>query len=392
MRVLVVGNEQAVLDHLEKLVRHLGHRVLALKFPSHPTLSESVLEVFEKAAVFGPRVAIVRSAMPGRDGRALAGEIQFASSCMRFIFLDEADCGQELENPYVPRGLPLPFEPEALERLLDDPSERPGATERRYERLLARGIPADEARELAKSLEDDGRDRQPAPTRREVQLPGDPNLLEEVNLPAALAASLAGQTVTVSVFPEEGTFDPTSEARYVPPRVFFADDNGRVWRLPRRWLPEYRSSEPPLNFTYEVTREYVREEVLFLPPMEDLQEINLPGLGGKPIEVEAHYRPGEPVRIFWPERHGGGPGWRIPHDWRRRRVLLPGYEVLVGQGVPEDVAREYAGQVVGVNYHPGSLCCLREHYRIYDPEGNRWPVRIADCAVVGLGNEMEFAV
>ena len=68
------------------------------------------------------------------------------------------------------------------------------------------------------------------------------------------------------------------------------------------------------------------------------------------------------------------------------RVKLPKADVLVSQGMPDDVAKEYAGKIVSVNYHPGSLCCLPRHYRFRDAAGNRWPVRIRDCVLVGLGD------
>jgi hypothetical protein len=69
---------------------------------------------------------------------------------------------------------------------------------------------------------------------------------------------------------------------------------------------------------------------------------------------------------------------------------LPSYEVLVAQEVPEDVAERFAGKVVSVNYHPGSLCCLPDCYRFRDEEKNRWPVFIRDCLVMGFGDAQEY--
>ena len=67
----------------------------------------------------------------------------------------------------------------------------------------------------------------------------------------------------------------------------------------------------------------------------------------------------------------------------RRRVQLPERGRLTEGGVPDETAAIYAGRVVSVNYHPGSLCCLLEQYRFRDEQGNRWPVKIQDCFLVG---------
>ena len=59
---------------------------------------------------------------------------------------------------------------------------------------------------------------------------------------------------------------------------------------------------------------------------------------------------------------------------------------LVAEGVPTEVAESHAGKVVSVDYHPGSLCCMPEHFRFRDEEQNRWPVKIQDCVLLGYGN------
>ena len=64
---------------------------------------------------------------------------------------------------------------------------------------------------------------------------------------------------------------------------------------------------------------------------------------------------------------------------------MPKYDVLVSQRIPLEVAEKFAETIVSVNYHPGSLCCRRDCYRFRDSHGNRWPVRIFDCSVVGYG-------
>jgi len=69
--------------------------------------------------------------------------------------------------------------------------------------------------------------------------------------------------------------------------------------------------------------------------------------------------------------------------------MLPGYGLLVSQGILPEVAEEYAGTVVSVDYHPSSLCCLRGGYRFHGSEGNLWEVRKQDCIVLGHGDAQE---
>ena len=89
------------------------------------------------------------------------------------------------------------------------------------------------------------------------------------------------------------------------------------------------------------------------------------------------------MKVLW--RDASGKAWRIPHDWRRRRIRLPAYDVLLENDVPPDVAEEFAGKAVSVNYPPGSLCCLPDGYRFRDGHGGRWPIRAIDCLLLGYG-------
>jgi hypothetical protein len=91
--------------------------------------------------------------------------------------------------------------------------------------------------------------------------------------------------------------------------------------------------------------------------------------------------------VFW--RDSSGRRWHIPHDWRRRRVKLPGYEALLENDVTPDVAEEFAGKVVSVNCQPGSLFCLPDGYRFRDRHGGKWPVRAAKCVLIGYGDREE---
>ncbi len=250
-------------------------------------------------------------------------------------------------------------------------------------------------------------DKALAGRKLELQLPGDPLLLEEINLPEELARKLAGTNVTVQVYPEEeaGTRQVESDDYpllvypdgscwndYRPQRVLFIGPKGRVWHFPRRWLPEWPANvEPAFDGEPAVSRELAFSEEFQLPTIWDLWANNIPleranGVPGH-TEVEVRVSPPNLVKIFW--RDSEGTAWRLPHDWRRRRIQLPAEKVLAAQGIPPDVAAEYAHRILSVNYHPGSLCCLLEHYRFRDSEGHRWPVKIADCLVLGYGSETE---
>src|ERR1700692_3580285 len=90
---------------------------------------------------------------------------------------------------------------------------------------------------------------------QQLALPSEKFRLEEINMPEELAASLAGQTVAVDVFPEGPPMvlrhhrnDPPDGLPILivegsvewyepwPVRVFYTDADGRIWRVPRHWL------------------------------------------------------------------------------------------------------------------------------------------------------------
>ncbi len=229
-------------------------------------------------------------------------------------------------------------------------------------------------------------------------------LLEEANLPANVIACIAGQSVRVQTYPEEPPgmhrvesddfpllIDPEGNCwnDYRPVRVLYTDPQGQEWRFPHRWLPMLRPiAERHEDFTGTVWQEASFSENLHLPSVWDLWEINIPWnechrAGGRTAKVEVSIHPGEPSTVSW--RDSAGNRWRIPHDWRMRLIKLPKQDTLVSQEIPTDVAKKYGGKIVSVNYHSGSICCLRDRYRFRDSQGNRWPVRIVDCMVVGYG-------
>lgn len=235
-------------------------------------------------------------------------------------------------------------------------------------------------------------------------LPGERLRLEEANLPPKLAASLAGQTVSVQILPEEEArtrrVDPQVETSmwrdpkgnywndFQPVRVLFVGSDGKQWRLPRRWLnPPDNASVP--DVPDHVTRAATWQEELHLPSRWDLEEINIDFMeavkaAGRTAVVEVHIAPRRPVKVLW--RDNSGAIWRIPHDWRRRRIRLPDRATLVSQGIPAEVAEAYAGKIVSVNYHPGSLCCLPDGYRFRDGDGGKWEVKMRDCLLLGYGD------
>ena len=225
-----------------------------------------------------------------------------------------------------------------------------------------------------------------------------------------LVESFAGKTVPIEIVPEEkaitrqleandltaeGSFWLDSDGKkwnaYSPARVCFTDSEGRKWHLPRHWLT---TGGAPLKeeAPYEVTQNIEWAESLHLPSMWDLNDINIEmgpasAAAGKPTTVEVHAAPNRQVRVWW--RESSGRAWRIPHDWRRRRILLPANDVLLENDVPAEVAEEFAGKAVSVNYHPGSLCCLPDGYRFRDGHGGRWPIRATDCLLLGYGDRDE---
>jgi len=237
------------------------------------------------------------------------------------------------------------------------------------------------------------------PRRRKFSLPAHATVLEEINLPPALARRLAGATVVVEVAPEEQARtrrlpkpdgwpvlierDGVIWNDYRPLRLAFDDGEGRTWQLPRHWM--VRSPErvcDPLVRPGPAAREQTS-----LPHAWDLFEINLPvgdavALSGRWVVVHVTCAAAGP-EVRWTD--ADGVAWRLPAGWRRRHIRLPSASCLLAQGVPERVARDYAGTIASVNYHAGSMCCLPSQYRFRDAAGNKWPVAVDDCEIVGFG-------
>jgi hypothetical protein len=244
----------------------------------------------------------------------------------------------------------------------------------------------------------------------QIDLSLNTNLLEEANFPSDLIGSLTEKPVNGKILAEEEAITRRVEEDdypmmigpdgacwndYRPIRILFTDQEGREWRLPRRWVirgPDDVESDVPSD--YSTSREILFDETLNMPNSWDNWEVNIPWdeavkAAGRPTQVQVQISPNEPVKVFW--RDSQGTKWRIPHDWRRRRIKLPTYEALVAQAIPENVAKRFAGKVVSVNYHPGSLCCYPDRYRFRDEVQNRWPVFIRDCIVMGYGDSQEFS-
>jgi len=243
-----------------------------------------------------------------------------------------------------------------------------------------------------------------------IVLPSERFRLEEINMPEDLASALAGQAVDAEALPEAqaGTIrldlnalpdalpflvgdDGIAWNGYWPERVLYTDASGRTWRLPRHWLKQ--GASPVIGASrYEVTQKSSWLESWCPPSWWDLGDVNIDVIlaedgqwGAAAIEVSVAH--GEVPKVLW--KGPSEKAWRIPHDWRRRRIRLPDCEGLLRNGLPPEVAEEFGGRIVAVNYHPGSLCCLSDGYRLRDGRGGKWPVRVADCVVVGFGDEAE---
>ena len=243
-------------------------------------------------------------------------------------------------------------------------------------------------------------------TQAKISFPKASLALEEINLLAGLAAVMAGKTVSVTVEPEEEAMtrqvepedvpcwikpDGTYWNDYRPVRVSFEDSDGRRWRIPRWWLNG--ACVPTPNGALTVTQEIAFHEILILPTAWDIADINIPWMiaaqaADQVARVLVQVSPPDITKVFWEDTDGKV--WRIPNNWRKHRILLPSREVLASQGIPDDVAESCAEKIVSVNYHPGSLCCLPDQYRFRDGDGNKWPVRMADCSLLGYGNSPEF--
>jgi hypothetical protein len=240
---------------------------------------------------------------------------------------------------------------------------------------------------------------------REFRFPDKLFRLEEINLPDELAASLLGKTIAVDIVPEEKAAtrrvepdaypqliapDGTLWNCYRPMQVSFRDPQGKIWRIPRHWITGNVSVES--HISYNVTREHVFSEFMVFPTSYDLAEINMPPRvctmrGGQPHDdFEVRISPTHPVSVYW---SGYDCRWRIPQSWRQRRIRLPNAEILAAQDIPPDVSAKFGGQIVTVNYHPGTMCCLPTQYRFRDDLGGKWPVRIEDCVIVGYGDTEE---
>ena len=230
-----------------------------------------------------------------------------------------------------------------------------------------------------------------------VTLPDQLFRLEEANIPSRLARLLVGRTVSVRPATRRFEFDddwePESELFTKTPVLFANPEDGKVWRFPRRWFGR-AISEPPLDASYSGSQAALWTERLHLPSPWDLWEINIDmsraviGACGQEATVKVCGTPGKPIKVSWQDPSGAL--WRIPHDWRRRRIRLPGSDVLLSNEIDSEVARGYAGDEVSVNYHPGSRCCLPDAYRFRDCFGRRWAVKMSDCVLLGYGAKRRY--
>jgi hypothetical protein len=196
-------------------------------------------------------------------------------------------------------------------------------------------------------------------------LPSERFRLEELNMPDELASALAGQAVDAEALPEVPAETLRLDLERLPDglpflvgddgiawngdwpaRVLYTDASGRVWRLPRHWLTEGVS--PVIEASrYEIAHKSSWLESWCPPTWWDLWDVNIedaPAEDGQwgAAAIEVSVAPGEVPKALW--RGPSGKAWRIPHDWRRRRIRLPDCEGLLRNGLPPDIAEEFGGE------------------------------------------------
>ena len=98
---------------------------------------------------------------------------------------------------------------------------------------------------------------------------------------------------------------------------------------------------------YHVTHESSWLESWCPPTFWDLQDVNIDEIPAADGEqgaacIEVSVAPGEIPKVFW--KGPSGKAWRIPHDWRKRRIRLPDCEGLLRNGLPPDIAEEFGGE------------------------------------------------
>lgn len=373
LRILLVDDEPAILEYLGNLLTSWGHKVLPAKCSSQ----DDANRILHDAVTFPLDVAIIGTVMPGINGVELSMLISRVSPATVLILAIEECCiscsTHLMDEGLFVQPLPAPFEPQEIKDALN------GAISTRHASGLV----------------------------HHIRLPEESAYLEEANLPIELVRKLTGRVVTVDVLREEQPrrrrvepddvplwIDPEGNYwnDYRPLRVLYTDDQRRVWRFRKTWLPGLQPQpENYVSLENSPCKRHVFREALNLPTEWDLWGINIPwetahaaNMQQVEVEVEVQTSTDHLPKSFWHDASGSA--WRIPNDWRKRRIRLPESDLLILQGVPASIARAYGGQVVTVNYHPGSLCCLPDEYRFRDDNGKRWPVRIADCSVLGYGD------
>jgi hypothetical protein len=225
----------------------------------------------------------------------------------------------------------------------------------REENRRAPSLPAEEPTFIRMEQKREGRPLLKA-DRRLLRFPADPFRLEEVNLPKEVASAIAGQSVAIEIMAAGQPYTYTFETDDLPNGLpVLIDRAGKIWNDRWRVRTHFATAATGYGTFLDIgskeastffTAEMEWTEHLHMPSWWDLQDakIDTRGSGRSAREVDnctGSGPPGEAIRVLWTDHPGRT--WRIPANWRRKRIRLPGPEALIEVGVPEKIAEEFGG-------------------------------------------------
>lgn len=118
-----------------------------------------------------------------------------------------------------------------------------------------------------------------------------------------------------------------------------------------------------INMPEEPTAALARQPVGVKVLPEEQSGSRCIGLKNPPLRASALIDDGAAWSSHWPvpalSTDADGRKWKIPRDWRHRRIKLPGRKGLLRDGLPPDMAEEFAKKVVKVKCPSGLVCPRR---------------------------------